>query len=381
MNPGMEGPKEIIVFSDGSPRDASTWSNVPYLLVTTFEKRGVKIHTYSYKHAKWIRAIARGLWLLSLKFYPGNVYTFNRTKFSHFLISRKIKRAVAAHPNADYCLFTTFSLYNKYGNIPTIQFCDWTYDILLNERLGRTPYSFEKRFLKLERESIEHAKYAFCMFPECAKSIQKVYPTANCIYLNQNVVNTLYNKKFDINDAIKIKARSNIILFIGNFKYTSTAKLLVEVIKKLRLKYPHLELHLIGQDENVIGKHDGVFCHGYLHKDIPEEKDLYYKLLIGAKVFVNPTPTWAGYSSTIEAMYYGTPILISKYKDFEFDFGEKIAFGVYNESFDEKCIMANIDNIISNKDYENMCVNAHDAVKDYTWDNMVDKILNIIKKQ
>ena len=59
------------------------------------------------------------------------------------------------------------------------------------------------------------------------------------------------------------------------------------------------------------------------------EREKYYNLLKSARVLINPASKWGGYSSTIEAMYYGCPIIVSPYDDFIEEFGKLIPFGYY----------------------------------------------------
>lgn len=97
-------------------------------------------------------------------------------------------------------------------------------------------------------------------------------------------------------------------------------------------------------------------------------------------MFVNPTELWAGYSSTIEAMYFYTPIIVSPYKDFISEFGAEINFGLYNSEFNAKCLSTNIERILNAPDYLDKCINAHNVTKNYTWSTYVDKVLNVIEQ-
>lgn len=85
-----------------------------------------------------------------------------------------------------------------------------------------------------------------------------------------------------------------------------------------------------------------------------------------------------GYSSIVEAMYFYTPVIVSPYDDFVNEFGKDIDFGIYNKKYDSLVLAKNMESIFNSSDYENMCLNAHERVKDYTWDNYVDKILKLL---
>jgi glycosyltransferase involved in cell wall biosynthesis len=119
----------------------------------------------------------------------------------------------------------------------------------------------------------------------------------------------------------------------------------------------------------ALGDND-IFCYGYLHKEVANECDLYYKLLLSAKIFVNPASQWGGYSSTVEAMFYGCPVIVSPYDDFVENFGGEIDFGIYHTSGKLSDEIYAVLNMPTN-DYRRMAKNGADRVKDYTWDNYV----------
>ena len=96
--------------------------------------------------------------------------------------------------------------------------------------------------------------------------------------------------------------------------------------------------------------------------------------MTSCKVFVNPAKKWGGYSSSIEAMYYGCPLIISPYDDFVKEFGEEIDFGVY---FKEGSLIECIKRVIySDKtSYIKLCNNSYKRVADYSWSNYVNDFL------
>ncbi len=327
--------KEIIYFGYGDSTKASTWSNVPYLLTTTLQKKGIKIRRIDISPNRYISKAWKVLEKIFISpFYPGEVYTFDRTPLFKQLTERKIRKAVKKYSSADYCIFTCFDFYNKFNDIPTLLFCDWTYDILIIDRLKRKPYPFESRYSRQQGEAINSAKCVISLFPVCAETMKKKYPSANIHYLGTNVINSLYEGKLDGDFVVKQKDKSEEILFIGGKKYLDGAKKLVEAFKRFVQTHPNAGLHLIGlKKEYFSSLPHNVICHGYLQKDKEGDKELYYKLLLNAKVIVNPSPLWAGYSSTIEAMFFYTPVIVSPYKDFVDEFGKDIPFGIYNNEY------------------------------------------------
>lgn len=374
--------KEVIFFCYGDSSDASTWSNVPFLFTQSLIKHGVTVRRVNLSDGLdsitklYNRSVVR-----FLKLFYGTrqfTYEFSRSIFYKAIVNRKIKKAVTKYSHADYCIFLCFDFYNKFNSIPSLLFCDWTYKILVIDRKKRKPYLFEKRFCKQQADAINNATHVISMFPTCTEYMKKDYPKANISYLGGNVINSLYMKSMNTDIILSAKRTSNKILFIGGKKYLDGAKKLVEAFLMLK-GMENLELHLIGLKRSMLGNlPNNIFCHGYLRKDVAAERDIYYDLLISSKMIVNPTPNWGGYSSIVEAMYFYTPVIVSPYDDFVNEFGKDINFGIYNEKYDSSVLAQNIEAIFNSSDYENMCLNARERVKDYTWDNYVDKILRLL---
>ena len=228
---------------------------------------------------------------------------------------------------------------------------------------------------------MQKADKVYTMFPKCKEHMEELYGR-EIIYLNRNVVNTVYDGTFDIEKNIKARYTSNKILFIGNTRYIGAAKELVNAYNFLKKENNKLELHIIGMTKEQMNVDDNnIHCYGYLRKNIREERDLYYSLLHSCKVLVNPAQQWGGYSSTIEAMFYGCPVIVAPYEDFVCEFGKVIKFGRYTSEQEElhKTIGAILD---SDKDkYQAMCSNAYNLVLEYTWSNYVNAFLESLKKE
>lgn len=372
--------KEILFFSVGDSNDISLWSNVPYLFAKTLEEKGIKVIRINIGPNKIISRFYNSVLCRTFKlFYPNHVHNYVCTGIMHRINNIKIRKAVLKHKKADCCIFTCFDYYNKYNNIPTLLFGDWTHNVLIHDRLNREKYYIERRFCKQQENAIENADWVISMFPECANSMKSHNPDANIIHLGLNVVNNLSQSEYTKEEILCLKKNSVSILFIGRKHYIEGAKKLVEAFRILQKKNHELELNIIGLKKDDFDKlPEKVNCYGFLHKENHDENLLYYKLMSTAKVFVNPTPMWGGYSSTIEAMFYYTPIVVSRYKDFTWEFGEKINFGKYNEEFSSLNLADDISSVIYNDKYIDTCIEAHEKVKNHTWENYINKILSLI---
>lgn len=426
---------EILFFADNNPREASTWSNVPFCFVKALEHKGYTVRTFStFPNKRLVQIYDKYLRLfLDIIFYPftkrRTVY-FGYSRLYQWIGERKIKRVIRKYPNADFCFFMNYLFYNKYNDIPSLLFGDWTVEMGL-ERKGVKPSVFQKRCIQKEREAIENAEYTISIFPQCAEIMKEKYTKGNIHYLGGNFINDLSgihlqekgqktkderkyndddndnkNKMKDerlkikgicdenntthdnntvfVEDLIARKEKSKSVLFIGKpDRYKESAIKVIEAIKLLREQEElnDIELNIIGiRKDQVPYVPDYVHCHGFLHKDNKEECALYYSLLMGAKVIVNPTPKWAAYSSTIEALYFCTPLIVSPYDDFITEFGNEITFGLYNYEFKVECVAENIKKILIYPNYKQMSYNAHNVVKNYTWHLFLDKVLSLISK-
>lgn len=402
--------KEIIFVSDFDPRDASTWSNVPSCFVKALENKGIVVNTIATYPPKnfvtfYDKCFRPLLNIFSILFTRRKTMYFGYTRIYQWYGERKIKKAVKKFPNADFCFFMNYPFYNRYNTIPSLLFGDWTVEMGL-ERRGVKPSVFYHRCIKKEKEAIENAEYTISIFPQCAEIMKKKYPKGNIHYLGGNFINDLSGiniqskevgvrckdeqqnhikdgfKAIYIEDLIDKKAKSKKILFIGKpDRYKESAIKVIEAVKLLlkQKDFSDIELNIIGISKDQLPSvPDFVHCHGFLHKDNKQECNLYYKLLLESKVIVNPTPKWAAYSSTIEALYFCTPLIVSPYDDFVAEFGENITFGLYNNEFNKECIADNIKKVLTTTLYNKMCLDAHNIVKDYTWDVYTNKVLNLI---
>jgi len=211
------------------------------------------------------------------------------------------------------------------------------------------------------------------LFPGVAVYMKKTYRNKNIFYLG-NVINSLYEASEQV--ALAAKRNSPDLLFVGSTKYMEGAKSLVTAFSALKKEYKDLQLHIIGMTESKLGlKAEGLKCYGYLDKANDEQRNLYYELFKRAKVFINTTPKWGAFSATIEAMYFYVPVIVTPYDEFAETFGRDIAFGKLCNDNSPFEIEKNLRLILTDPAYDQKCIAAHSAVKDFTWSAYVDKVL------
>lgn len=373
--------KSILVFTCGDSNDISTWSNVPYLFTRTLEEKGFRLHRVDISPNKTLNHIFNTTsYLIFKRVLKRNACPeFHRTWLHRLITYRRIKKATIQNPDIQFNLFLSFAFYNKYSKKPNVLWCDWS-DRVVIERLGREPKFYETVSLRHEDNVMKKADKVYTMFPKCKEHMEELYGR-EIIYINRNVINTVYDGLFCIEDNSYKRYNSKKILFIGNILYIGAAKELIQAYNILKEKDKSLELHIIGMTDEQLGVKDkDIHCHGYLRKNVKEEKDLYYSLLHNCRVFVNPAQQWGGYSSSIEAMYYGCPIIVAPYDDFVCEFGKENDFGRYTDGKNLHETIANIFNAEKNE-YCKLCMNAHNRVSDYTWSNYVETFLGSLKEE
>ncbi len=370
--------KEITVFSCGDSSDIQTWSNVPYLFTNGLKEKGYKINRIDISPSEKINRIFNTLSYIIFKkiFKLEACPEFHRTALHRWISYRRIKKATKKYTEVQFNLFLTYAFINPYSDKPSVNWCDWSDEVVI-QRIGRDVKWYESRSIEHERKVMSKSDLVISMFPDCAEIMKKLY-NRDVLWLKGNVVNTTFSPCFLIEDIIKKRSESNDILFIGGVKYHNAATELIDAYKEIRKKYPNAKLHIIGmKDSDFEIIPDGVNCYGYLRKTNKIEGELYYKLLLNSRVLVNHSSQWGGYSSSIEAMYYGCPIIVAPYKDFVLEFGEDINFGYYVKDDD---LLDRLNDIFLTDNYDKICLNAYNRVKDYTWSNYIDKFLEVVNK-
>jgi glycosyltransferase involved in cell wall biosynthesis len=257
-------------------------------------------------------------------------------------------------------------------------FGDWTYEYDIGRHHGRRPDWLERQSIRRENEQIEGSDLVVSLYPAVAKYMRSNFRNPNIQYLG-NVINCLNAP--DANEILPAKANSTDILFIGGRQYLAGAKCLVQACSLLLSSCPDLRVHIVGLDSNTCGLlPDFARCYGYLDKRIVNDRNLYYALLKRARLIVNTTPNWAGFSAILEAMYFYTPVISSRYDEFIESFGSPIGFGHISEANEPAAIAPLIQEVmgLSTDSYRKLCLNAHKAAQDHTWVAFCDKFLGAL---
>lgn len=362
---------KILFFCYGDSRDASTWSNVPYLMSKELESAGFSLIRVDLSHSSILARVMNKLYRL-LK--AGENYDFTRSSIFRRITERKIRQAVNQHPDAEMAIFLMFDFITPAKTIPCLVFSDWTFKMLIEDRNHRKPTRLEQQFIAHQKYVIENADIVLPLFSETYKKLHSEHPNANIQRIKGNVVNIMYDGHIDAQSLVREKFRSKSILFIGKPAYREGLQKLISSIGE----NDGITVEIVGMTANDMPGAPS-FCrfHGFLRKDVAEERDLYYRLLSSAKIICNPTSVWAAYSSIVEGMYFYTPVIVTPFSQFVDEFGKEIKFGFYTDGHDLKTKIEAINNLSENE-YAAMAYAAHDTVSDYTWKNYVGRMIEIM---
>jgi hypothetical protein len=72
-------------------------------------------------------------------------------------------------------------------------------------------------------------------------------------------------------------------------------------------------------------------------------------------------------------------IIVTPYHDFVETFGKEINFGFYCENNLPNEIKKSIRSILTIPAYEALCISAHNAVKNHTWDSYISNMLKKVE--
>lgn len=377
----MKKINEVTVFTMGDSNRVSTWSNVPYFFTKTLLSKGIKVNSADLSPNRLMQKAFNELVYPILKVMNRNTSVkLYRTGVYHFIIKHRIKKVIKRYPQADANIFMTYTISSAgFAKMPTVLFSDWPLEHYLDYFLRRKPDFLEKKCLERENSQIESSDLVISLFPGVVNFMQNRYENKNVYYIG-NIINSMVQIKES--ETNYINKRSNKLLFIGNHKYIEGAQTLIRAFHNLKKKHFKISLHIIGLNKNDFDfLPENVFCHGYLDKGKELEKETYYKLLEEAKLCINTTPKWGGFSSIIEAMYFYVPVIVTPYLEFTTIFGNEINFGYFCEPNSPDLLEETISKIIDNPDYPSLCLNAHCAVKDFAWDNYIDHFLRLLEQR
>lgn len=370
----------LVAFSTGDARDASTWSNVPYMFLSALDRvrPDIRIKTCNIhleESMPLVSFFSSRVWNRFLTPRLGALCTFDRTRLYRLLVLRRMRAAERDLAGGGTLL--TFDFSNPAPCVEgcrTCLLCDWTIGYEIVEHQHRAPTPSEERLMARQQEAISSADVVISLFPRSARLIAEGCPDADVRYLElpANVYGEV-EPNFNRSDSRRL-------LFVGKPAYAESLRTVTAGLEAYNGSHPdaRLGLDVIGMDslEGVGG--DGIKFHGFLHKDVTTERDLYYGLMRSARALVTVSDRWVGASSIVEAMALGTPVIVSPNPELEEmlgapDFGWWCGCSAKEVEGALGSLMGLGDDALAD-----MCRTAEARVHNHTWDNFVRSWCEII---
>ncbi|AWW45637.1 hypothetical protein DPM18_01690 [Polynucleobacter paneuropaeus] len=299
---------KIFLCTTASCKFQKSWSNIPFFLNQFLVKYGFNVENIVLKESSVPAFLYNGFFRIFRKIIKSqSTYFYSRTKFHFFLMRLYGTYIKYISAKEDIILQQGYSFSLKNGKNKVILFGDWPYAYYFNKFAKRLPNQYEIRSIFREDKVIENADAVVTLFPDVYDFMTSRYQNKNIFYFG-NVVNV------DVlipSDILSTKVVSKKIIFIGKEHYLSGALELIDAVNKVQKCMGNIHLDIVGIPSKLIHQnYPWLTVHGYLNKDDPRQRSVYYDLLKNARVFVNPTRGWNAFQATLEAMFFSCPIIV-----------------------------------------------------------------------
>ena len=363
--------RKIFLCTTVTSKLQKSWSNIPFFLEKGLLDAGYNVKNIvlvqcwpiSFFYNNFLRIIYR-----TLKFQT--TYFYSRTKFNFIWMKLfGLYLFLISTPN-DIILQQGFSYPVGSKKNKLILFGDWPYSYYFAKFSDRMPSKLEKESIKREDTVIESSHAIVTLFPDVYDYMRSRYQNKNIFYFG-NVVNVDFKTDQDI---LETKINSKKILFIGREHYLPGALELVDAVKKMNRNGEICNLDIVGIPPKMIGEeYPWLTVHGYLDKDVHVDKEMYYKLLNDARVYVNTTEGWNAFQATLEAMYFYCPIVVRLNENLIKTFPNLNEFSyVTNRKVSlQDCLYQCLED---SEAYYRKAILSGNTAKLHTWENFIGKL-------
>lgn len=369
-----------IFFCTTAPsKNYKSWSNIPYLLHRNLEKRGYDVENYVMREVEPLKTVFNfPIRVLNKFFKLGTTYFYVRTPV-HFFFTYLYSRFIGLmSAKQDVMVVQGFSYPLHNGKNRQVILGDWPSEYLFEKFLKRRPSRLERNSIDRENAVIEGADAVITLFPNVHKYMLQKYQNRN-IYCFGNVVNVDDDVMLPA-DIRERKLISKRFLFVGQPFYLPGALELIAAARSLRQHGFACEVDIIGIDSSLIGvEYEWLNVYGYLDKDKPSDKQIYYELLSNARLFVNTTPGWSGFQALLEAMYFHNPVVARFNESLNSYFQNltTVAYLVEEDGPNLESIL--IGSLTDSARYQQMSDAARKAVESSTWNNFTTELIRLLK--
>ncbi|MGN8741597.1 hypothetical protein ACTQXJ_07200 [Collinsella sp. LCP19S3_C6] len=371
--------KQLLAFVNGSPNEASTWSNVPFMFLTALRrvKPDIDVLTCDIRleDSSLIISLLSRLWNHLLTPRLGPLYTFDRTDFYHSLVRRRMCAAEQDLSGGGALL--TFDFSNPapmMDGYKVCLLCDWTIDYEIREHQRRRPTRWEDDLIRRQKDLISEVDEVTVLFPYSARLIREACEDANVSYLGLPA-----NLPEGVSPNFS-RGDSNRIVFVGKPAYEGSLRTISHGLTLYNQTHPQRRLRpdVIGMD-GCDGVDDScVSFLGYLRKNVDEECSLYYSTVRNALALVSISEVWVGASSVVETMALGTPVVISPNRELS-EMLPCTGWGYWCPAnpFDFNRCLESLTSL-SSDDLERMCRKSYEVAEGCSWDAFISKWCNVV---
>jgi len=371
----------VILCAYGDSSDINLWSNIPFFLGAEFEKRNIEVIRINLKVPRLFRRLWRySIGILHKLLHWQTSFDFYRSRTNHCFATRRLNQAIRKYGAPGTILINlSISFAPTLKTIPVVLLSDWDYQYFITERLGRTPDLSEQATIHRDRAAMARANLVVLLFPESAARLQRYIPNGRFRFLG-HVINDHPLAPPPPGEPPALKPHSPWrLLFVGRPRYSEGLALLLQALTQLPADLS-VQLDAIGISSHELSSslrpNRLVRMHGYLSKANAVQRHTYYTLLNQADLVINASSRWGGVSATVEAMHRCTAVLTPPYAEFQALFGRTIPFGAYLSELTPAAVGAAICAQLQEPD--RLAIQqqaAFEAVKGFTWESFVDRLL------
>lgn len=355
---------KIFIAAGGNARDKKTWSGTPSTMIKLLEERNISVTDYNL-----FNCLGIGFKIL-YKLFNKFVYIQKSTRYPILYgITKKPFDKALKKADINNILFISENHYVDDSSKKVFLYFDAAPFPLLTEAVRRKigfKYLF-KQFEKNDRKIALRADYIFTQNDWSRLSLIERYGIAE---------NKIENIGFGINLKPYLGEKSydnNLLLIVlrkGNEKIKGLF-LLRDAFRILRKEMPEVNLAVVGTE---LEPEEGITYYYNKPRSLTEE------LFVKSTLYVMPALAESNGITYLEALANKTPIVgLNRFAFPEFSGNGQYGFICNNDDPEE---LANvIKNALKNKRrLATMGVNGQKFIKRYTWNNVIDKILNRINE-
>jgi glycosyltransferase involved in cell wall biosynthesis len=304
------------------PLDPTSWSGSSAFFFREIESRGRLRGTVGGEIPKWQKAL-----LALLNYSPDysimRERTYTDVRYRNAL-SRLLEKQVKA---IDFCpdsasiqLGTMFNLHTALGD----QCVRTTYNDSNTIMWTQSPHFPGVHFstkqidaaIQYEKKVLDGMHMIFTMSEYLRQSFINDYGAPEdkvfCIGTGMNLSESVIKEATDFDVSTK-RYDTQEILFIGVDFRRKGGDSLIAAFRKVRSVFPKSTLHIVGSSKAVADydSEAGVFWHGFLKKNVPQDAEKLKSLFCQSSLFVMPSIYEPFGIAPLEAMLHGIPCVVS----------------------------------------------------------------------